>query len=85
MDIHVLDVAADGALLSGGDAACARAKLDRAATYSVSQRAHHNALETLPMFLALSMLGGQCMPCMHAWTTGVDGAHVSSQAACATR
>ena len=57
VDIHVLDVAAGGAILSDGNAVAAQQKLEAAAAYSTHQRAHHNALETLQLFLVLSSLG----------------------------
>jgi glutathione S-transferase len=69
VDIHVLDVAAGGAILSDGNSMAAQQKLEAAAAYSTHQRAHHNALETLQLFLVLSLLGGLRYPV----TTAIHG------------
>ena len=75
VDIHVEDVAAEGALLSGGDAELAQAKLTNAVRYNNHQRVHQNAMESFPFFLALSLLGGLRYPVavsIHGlcWTVG---------------
>ena len=75
VDIHIEDVVQHGRILSQGDAKLARAKLDKAVAYSCQQRTHGNALETLPMFFALSLLGGLRYPlasALHglAWCAG---------------
>lgn len=62
VDMHVEDVLSGGGILSGGSADKAQRKLDAAVGYSCHQRAHHNALETLPMFLVLSAAGGVRYP-----------------------
>jgi uncharacterized membrane protein YecN with MAPEG domain len=58
VDIHIEDVIANGAILSGGDVEMARKKLDGASNYCQHQRAHGNTLESLQMFLVLSIVGG---------------------------
>lgn len=75
VDIHVEDVAAEGALLSGGDVELARTKLTNAVRYNNHQRVHQNAMESFPFFLALSLLGGLRYPVavsIHGlcWTVG---------------
>ena len=65
VDIHVLDVAAGGAILSDGNSAAAQQKLEAAAAYSTHQRAHHNALETLQLFLVLSLARRPALPRHH--------------------
>lgn len=65
-DIHALDVEAGGALLSGGDADRARARLATATKYNCAQRAHHQPLESYTSFVALSLLGGLRFPAVTA-------------------
>ena len=69
VDIHVEDVIAHGNILSGGDVEVARKKLRDASNYSSAQRAHGNTLESLPAFLALSIVGGVRYPA----TTALHG------------
>eukprot|EP00808_Paulinella_micropora_P031582 g80855.t1 len=58
IDIHAYDVLSGGHLLSGGDVEQAKGSLDRAANFMIRQRVHHNALESLPIFLIFSVVGG---------------------------
>lgn len=62
VDIHALDVLNGGNVLSKGNAKLARQRLWNASTYSCHQRTHQNALESFPMFLVLSLLGGMQYP-----------------------
>ncbi len=66
VDVHVEDVISGGTILSGGSAELAQSKLNAAVAYSCHQRAHHNALESLPIFLALSAVGGLRYPLLTA-------------------
>lgn len=66
VDMHVEDVMSGGTILSGGSPDLAQRKLEVATAYSCHQRAHYNALETFPMFLALSAAGGIRYPLVTA-------------------
>ena len=62
IDIYVEDVLQDGKVLSNGDTKLARAKLDRALLQNCHQRAHGNAQESYPTFVACSVVGGIVFP-----------------------
>jgi glutathione S-transferase len=66
LDIHVLDVARGGKILSGGDLEAAKKALNLAVTYNCHQRAHANAMESLPLILPLMLISGLRYPVLSA-------------------
>eukprot|EP00457_Paulinella_chromatophora_P015222 gb/GEZN01015799.1/.p1 GENE.gb/GEZN01015799.1/~~gb/GEZN01015799.1/.p1 ORF type:complete len:246 (+),score=18.83 gb/GEZN01015799.1/:43-780(+) len=75
IDMHAYDVLSRGHLLSAGDSNLAEMRLQQAAAFSIRQRVHHNALESVPFFILFSLIGGIRYPLATAingflWTFG---------------